>query len=165
MSDWRHHIPFIGQYDWDHQAPPPCLYGIWDNARGKWIARGLTGPEAGLQAALLCLRYSGRGERPERDARWLDSPVYVELTVSPSLTEVALLRMWIREDDAWFGYVSHLERHPLDAGRWANSSVLRPMSPGEVGSFARQQAARGATSGGLPAGVPVVGDHAARDGS
>jgi hypothetical protein len=27
----------------------------------------------------------------------------VELTVSPSLTEVALLRMWVREEGGWFG--------------------------------------------------------------
>lgn len=137
MSDWRRLMRFTGEYDWDHQAPPPALYGVRDNGRNGWVARGLTGPEAGLQAAILCLHYSGQVERHERDARWLDPPVCVELTVSPTLTEVALLRMWVREVDGWYGYVSYLERHPLDPGRWAHSSVLRPMSEGEMRSFTR----------------------------
>jgi hypothetical protein len=142
MSDWRRSVRFIDQYDWDHQATPPALYGVWDNVRSEWIARGLTGPEAGLQAATLCLRFAGLAERSEREARWLDPAVHVELTVSPSRTEVALLRMWVREDDGWYGYVSYLERPPLDPGRWAYSSVLRPMPEAEIESFTRQHAAR-----------------------
>ncbi|TDW65633.1 hypothetical protein EV653_5644 [Kribbella pratensis] len=133
---------FIGRYDGDHQRSASYLYGIWDNARSEWAARGLPGPEAGLQAAMLSLRYSRLAERPDRDARWLAPTVHVELTVSPTLTEVALLRMWARETDGWYGYVTYLERHPLSSGRWAHASALKPLLVDDIETFSRQRTAR-----------------------
>lgn len=89
---------------------------------------------------MLSLRYSGRAERPEHEVRWLDPPVHVELTISPTLTELALLRMWAREAGGWYGYVSYVERHQLGPGRWAHSSALRPLSGEESEALNRESA-------------------------
>ncbi|TDW18582.1 hypothetical protein EV650_5171 [Kribbella kalugense] len=128
---------------WDPDAPKgsaPFHYGVWDEDRREWVARGLTGPDAGIHAAVLSLRYEGPGERPDQAARWRDVPVHVELTVSPSMTEVALLHMWAREDDGWHGYITYLERHPLEPGRWAHSSKMRRLSEDEVQAFSKRPA-------------------------
>lgn len=128
---------FIPEWDLESPAPPPFSYGIWDNVWFGWIARRLTGNDAGLQAAILSLRYAGTDDRADAGAHWVSPGVHVELSIAPTRTEVALLQMWAREHDGWYGYLTYLERHPLDPGRWAHASLLRKMSSDEVADFKR----------------------------
>ncbi|HEY3559556.1 MAG TPA: hypothetical protein VGL05_18940, partial [Kribbella sp.] len=53
--------------------------------------------------------------------------------------EVTLVRVWARESGGWYGYVTYLQRHPLNPGRWAHSSALRPLSEDEIQAFSRHR--------------------------
>jgi hypothetical protein len=141
MSGWRHGVRYVERWDPDApQGSAPFHYGVWDEANRDWVARGLTGPVAGMHAAVLSLRFERSTERLDDAARWVDQPVHVELTISPTTTEVALLHMWAREQDGWHGYVTYLERHPLNPGRWAHASALRPLTQGEINAFTKRPA-------------------------
>ncbi|WP_329482236.1 hypothetical protein OG555_08405 [Kribbella sp. NBC_01484] len=143
MSDRSRRFRYVERWDPDApQGSAPFHYGVWDEVKRDWVARSLTGPVAGMHAAVLSLRFERSTERLGEAARWVGPPVHVELTISPTTTEVALLHMWAREQDGWHGYVTYLERHPLDPGRWAHASALRPLTHDEIEAFSKRPASR-----------------------
>jgi hypothetical protein len=136
------------QSRFDPEARWPQLgLGVWDDVERLWIARNLAGDVASWHAAILSLRYTDAGERPDDCAWYRDPAPYVELHITASRTEVAMLHMWAREPDGLHGYVTYLERPPSDGGRWASATALRPLTPDEMEQFAERQAARRRVSG------------------
>jgi hypothetical protein len=128
-------------------ALPQFGSGVWDTVEQSWLARNLSGEVASWHAALLNLRYTDAGERPNDCAWYRDPAPYVELHITASRTEVAQLHMWAREPDGLHGYVTYLERPPSDGGRWAPASALRALTPDEMEQFAERQAGRRRVSG------------------
>lgn len=139
---------YEGRFDVD-AARPQVGYGIWDDLTGQWIAENLPGEVASMQAALLSLRYDGDAERSDDCARYVDPSIPVELHVTVSRTEAAVLHCWVREAGARLGYVTYLKRAPRDGGRWAPATALRPLTKDELKALTERQTNR--RSFGLPA--------------
>jgi hypothetical protein len=90
ISDWSRVVRYVERWDPDaSEGSAPFHYGVWDQVKRDWVARSLTGPVAGMHAAILSLRFERAAERLDEAARWVDPPVHVELTISPTTTEVA----------------------------------------------------------------------------
>lgn len=125
---------------WEMGSKYPQLgHGVWDSVTEEWIALDLSSRAASWQAAILSLRYDDHGDRPDDRAWYRDPPQHVELRITPSRSEVALLHMWVREPDGMHGYVTYLERDPRDAGRWASATALRKLTRQEIDAFAIDQ--------------------------
>ena len=139
----------------DGRWAPHSLFnhGVWDSVAEDWVVHNLSTATATWHAAALSLRYDDRGDRPDGHARYLDPPTHIELHVTARRTEIALLHMWVRESDAWHGYLTYLERDPRDGGRWAPASALRPLSQAEIAAFGERQAVRRAMGA---AGAPAT---------
>jgi hypothetical protein len=141
------------RYDsgWEVEAPLPQYgYGLRDEVSREWVVRHLAGDVASWHAAVLSLRYDQNGERPDGHAWYRDPARYVERRLTPSRFEVALLRMWVREPDGIYGYLSLLDRDASEGGRWVPAAALRPLSPDEVAAFHADQAQRTARRSILP---------------
>jgi len=122
-------------------------HGVWDMVTEEWIARDLWSKVASWHAAILTLRYDENGERPDDRGWYRDPPQYVELHLTPSRTEIALLHLWIKETNGIHGYVTYLERDPRDAGRWAEAANLRKLTDSEIAAFQGRRANRGRSLG------------------
>lgn len=127
----------------DVDAPMPQVgNGVWDTIEDAWVAENLSGETAGWHAAILSLRYTMDGERPDDCAWYRDPAVHVELRITASRTEAALLHLWAREATGLHGFVTYLERPARDGGRWAPAAHLRQLTPAEIDAFKERQAAR-----------------------
>jgi hypothetical protein len=141
MSDSEADVRYESRFD--TEAPMPQVgHGVWDTVEKRWIAQNLAGEAASWHAAILNLRYTETGERPDDCAWYRDPAPHVELRITASRTEAAKLYMWVREPDGLHGYVTYLERPARDGGRWAPAAALRQLTPDEIDQFAERQAAR-----------------------